>query len=251
MNKTLYNSYWDRGWTVVPEVFSADEIEAICRLSMAIAIAEIADGEGDDADLDVDEQGRPIPRKIMFPFTKDSSFARFALSKRLRQLLEEVVGKPMYLAFDQVFLKPPRHGSAKPYHQDNAYFQCRPGDEVITAWIALDDVDEANGCLRYVSGSHKLPVLEHHETEGQRYNLQPDASDIDLTNESLAPVQRGGVVLHHSHTLHTSHANTSDRWRRAYATHWVSGDVVSDIDTVERAYFAKYADRYSELLGGD
>ena len=31
---------------------------------------------------------------------------------------------------------------------------------MITAWLALDDVDEENGCLRYIDGSHPDPQDE-------------------------------------------------------------------------------------------
>ena len=248
MNNDLYQTYWDRGWAVVPSVFRDDEIDQISRLAMAVAISEIAEGDGDDSELDKDEDGNPVPRKVNWPFTKNEHFRKFALNGRLRDLLAGIIGKPVLLVFDQIFLKPPRYGSAKPYHQDNAYFKCHPDDEVISAWIALDDVDEANGCLRYISGSHQLPILEHREVVGEKYNLMPEEANIDLTRESLAPASKGSVVLHHSKTLHTSHPNTSDRWRRAYATHWVSADVVSEVDTIDRAYFNRYPNKYARAL---
>ena len=107
-------------------------------------------------------------------------------------------------------MKPPEFGSAKPYHQDNAYFLCQPADDVLTAWIALDDVDVDNGCLRYIDGSHRQGIL---------------------------PLRRGGVVLHHCQTLHTSHKNQSDRWRRGYATHWGTADVSCESSILERPVF--------------
>lgn len=247
MNQETYRTFWDRGWTVVPGVFTGAEIEPVKELAMDVAVSQLSGGASDAAETDVDESGAPVPRKVMSPFLKSPVFRRFVLSEKFRTVIAEFVGKPVLLVSDQIFLKPPRHGSAKPYHQDNAYFRCHPSDEVITAWIALDDVDESNGCLRYIDGSHRLPILDHHEMEGQKYNLQPSPADIDLSRESLAPVLQGGVVFHHSHTLHTSHANTSDRWRRAYATHWVTADVTSEIDTLDRAYFRAHADLYDEL----
>jgi ectoine hydroxylase-related dioxygenase (phytanoyl-CoA dioxygenase family) len=242
-------TYWDSGWAVVEGVFSAAETDPIARLAMAMAISEIPDAPADAAEVDLTAEGEHVPRKINLPFLKNEHFRRFALDERLRNLLGSVVGKPVLLAFDQIFLKPPRHGSAKPYHQDNAYFLCHPDDEVITAWIALDDVDEENGCLRYINGSHRLPILRHHEVEGEAYNLSPDSSDVDLGSEELAPVLKGGVVLHHGKTLHTSHANRSSRWRRAYATHWVTADVSSEIDTLDRAYFRRHESLYASALG--
>ena len=60
---------------------------------------------------------------------------------------------------------------------------------------------------------------------------------IDLSKESLARVKKGGVVFHHSKALHTSGENRSDRWRRGYATHWVSPGVVAENETLDNAYF--------------
>jgi len=152
-------------------------------------------------------------------------------------VLTVLLGDQPLLKSDQIFMKPPHVGSAKPYHQDNFYFQCTPGDHVITAWIALDDVDKQNGCLRYISGSHAGGVVPHNEVPNEPYNLTPPDDLVDLSREALAPVRQGGVVFHHSETLHTSHRNTSDRWRRGYATHWVTADVTSKTDGLDQAYF--------------
>ena len=58
-----------------------------------------------------------------------------------------------------------------------------------------------------------------------------------------------GVVFHHSKTLHTSHRNESDQWRRAYATHWASAGVVSELDTIKNSYYNCHTDLYHEALG--
>ena len=134
-------------------------------------------------------------------------------------------------------MKPPHHGGPKPYHQDNFYFQCNPADHVATAWIVLDDVGEDNGCLRYISGSHKEGIIPHFEVENKPYNRGPAEDQIDLSREVLAPVGKGGVVFHHSQTLHSSHRNYSERWRRGYATHWVTPAVTRKNGNLDRAFF--------------
>jgi len=178
---------------------------------------------------------------------RHADFRRFATDERLRSLVQQVIGKPVYLMTDQIFMKPPRFGSAKPYHQDNAYFRCHPDDEGLTAWIALDDVDESNGCLRYIDGSHHGPILEHHIDPVELYNQSPAQEDIDLSRESLVCVGKGGVVFHHWKALHTSHRNESDRWRRGYATHWATAEVTSQIDTIDKAYYVAHPELYREI----
>ena len=64
-------------------------------------------------------------------------------------------------------------------------------------WIALDPVDEENGCVRYVPGSH----------------LQP-----------------GDVLVHHAMTIHRADGNTSDRHRRALGAVYFSRRSVQDAE---------------------
>ena len=59
---------------------------------------------------------------------------------------------------DQIQYKPPQHGGINNWHQDAPYWPIlRPLDDPgmpITAWVALDDVDEENGCMSMVPHSH-------------------------------------------------------------------------------------------------
>lgn len=242
-----FAEYWRNGWTIVDGVFTASEAEAIARLATELCLNE-SESANSTLTADQTDDGVVLPRKLEFPFTKHADFRSFVLSPQLRALVTELIGKPALLVTDQIFMKPPRFGSAKPYHQDNAYFQCHPDDEVLTAWIALDDVDEQNGCLRYIDGSHRGPILEHLPVPGEPHNQAPASEQIDLTRESLACVSKGGVVFHHSRTLHTSHRNESANWRRAYATHWATADVTSEVETIENAYFNRCPDLYRESL---
>lgn len=231
-----YDEYWERGWTVVEGVFSAAEVEAVRALVMRLCEAELA-VSATNFTADSGEAGELAPRKLNHPYMKHDDLRMFSTDARLRSLAGQLVGEPVRLFADQVLMKPPRFGSAKPYHQDNAYFKCEPADETITVWVALDDVDEHNGCLRYIDGSHRGAVLDHVPVEGEAHNLMPRADEIDLSRESLACVEQGGVVFHHCKVLHTSHRNESDRWRRGYASHWCSAGVESEKDTLSSGYF--------------
>ncbi len=242
-----YEEYWHRGWTVVEGVFDAGRAEATAQT--ALEVWQDADRKDDSGYLAQPlEDGSVVPRKISSPFLQHPDLRRFVLDPRLRGLIEQLISREPLLFSDQIFMKPPRHGGPKPYHQDNGYFLAHPDDHVITAWVALDDVDEHNGCLRYIDGSNQGPILEHIERPDEPFNRTPPAELIDLSRESLAPVGKGGVVFHHSRTLHTSHRNHSDRWRRGYATHWVSAEVTSESGNVENGYEKTHADLYREAL---
>lgn len=243
-----YEAFWRRGWTVVKRVFCGEQVDRIAA-RVDLICDEMIDEVADSRFLaDRSDDGQVAPRKIGTPFFKHPDLRTFALSPTLRSLIEQLIGKVPLMNFDQVFMKPPHFRSVKPCHQDNAYFLCHPADEVITAWIALDDVDESNGCLRYIDGSHRGPILEHEPAPDDPHNLVPAAEKMDMAQEAPACVGKGGVVFHHSKTLHTSRRNESDRWRRAYATHWCSGDVTSESDIIRNAYFNAHSDLYDEAL---
>jgi len=232
------DDYRAKGWVCVEGLYRREEADRAAE-----AILAIADRERDTAkagyNVDISKDGERAPRKVNEPFVKDSYCRGMLLDARLRDCLRQLLNAEPLLMVDQALLKPPRFGSAKPYHQDNYYFRCRPDDEVITAWIALDDVDEENGCLRYIDGSHRGPILSHDQVPGEDHNYVPPPELIDLNKESLAVARKGAVVFHHSRALHTSHRNESDRWRRGWATHWVTANVTSDTETLVRAYFRR------------
>jgi len=242
-----YEEFWHRGWTIVEGVFATPVVDAISQLATSLCAQELASAVSSYT-ADQTKRGEVVPRKLDKPFLKHRNLRTFVMNHRLRSLVEQLIGKPPLLVTDQIFMKPPRFGSAKPYHQDNAYFLCHPDDQVITAWIALDDVDESNGCLRYIDGSHRGPILEHLPVPGEPHNKAPLAEQIDVKREALACARKGGVVLHHSKTLHTSHRNESANWRRAYATHWASEDVTSEVDTIDEAYYNRFPDVYEETF---
>jgi phytanoyl-CoA hydroxylase len=228
-------SYEENGWLVVPGLFSTAACDEMAELAVRLARAELRAGAPG-----MQVEGGPLgseARKLDKPFTRDKAFRDFVLSGEMAAVTGELMGATAVLCTDQIFMKPPLMGTAKPWHQDNGYFKCEPATQVITSWIALDDVDEGNGCLYYLKGSHKMPILPHEPVPGEPYNLTPPVALLKGLQAIPVPVPKGGVIFHHSHSLHGSPANASPRWRRGYATHWVSRAVTSSTPLLEKAYF--------------
>ena len=86
----------------------------------------------------------------------DSVMERFATSPILGQIAAALLAVPeIYLWHDQVLYKPGDSGAFGNvgWHQDKGYWASASGTNMITAWVAFDDVDEENGCMRFVPGS--------------------------------------------------------------------------------------------------
>jgi phytanoyl-CoA hydroxylase len=117
----------------------------------------------------------------------------------------------------QYFNKPPRIGKPTPAHQDGYYFMLEP-NEAVTMWMALEPVDEENGCVRYVRGSQLRGLRPHGRTGvlGFSQGITDFGTPDDLQNEVYFPTRPGDLLVHHSLTIHRADGNQSDsRSRKA------------------------------------
>lgn len=95
-------------------------------------------------------------------------------------------------------------------------------DDVLTAWVSLDDATPENGALRYIDGGHHQGLVRHQVTNiAEPYNVNA-VGPLELAREVVAPVGQGGVVFHHGAALHSSTTNSTTLHRRAYAIHYVA-----------------------------
>lgn len=150
---------------------------------------------------------------------------------------EAVVGKNL-----QYFNKPPALGQATPPHQDGFYFMLKPC-RALTMWMALDVVDEENGCVRYVRGSHRVGMRPHGRTEtlGFSQGITDYGQAADSRNEVACPAQPGDLLAHHALTIHRADANISTtRSRRALGFIYYGKSTREDFAAYE-AYQAKLA----------
>ena len=98
--------------------------------------------------------GRDAIRKIFRFVDHEPRLDAMAAHSGLLGVLEQIMGDTPELFQDMALVKPPRHGSEKPWHQDCAYFNLQEGTTVVGVWIALDEATAENGCLHIIPGSH-------------------------------------------------------------------------------------------------
>ena len=136
-------------------------------------------------------------------------FEQVALDPFLLRIVEALIG-PGFRLHSKGFLmnKPLRFSTEKPWHQDSAYFP--HANEILTAWIPLQDVNEENGCLFALPGSHKYGLLPHVGAEAQL-----DLQRLNLSGAQAYPMKRGAVLFMDRYTAHYSPPNTTPLQRRA------------------------------------
>jgi ectoine hydroxylase-related dioxygenase (phytanoyl-CoA dioxygenase family) len=142
--------------------------------------------------------------------------------------LAQLLGvEELHFWHDQVFWKPPHHPGVVPWHQDYSYWTRTAPAQHITMFIALDDMSRANGCLHYVPGSQRWGLLPAVSFGGAADQLHEHLTRAQERAFEPVPVQlaAGRAAIHHSHMVHGSSANDSDRPRRAVVLNYMGPDV--------------------------
>ena len=233
--------YDAEGYLVVENVFADAELAEVRRRTDEI----VADPASAPTGVSVGREGDTIAdktdaaaannavRSTAFLVRFDAVFRTFAVQAKLVELVRGLIGPRIKVFRDQMLLKPPG-GQAKPLHQDQSYFRVQPEDGLITAWIALDEATEENGCMRYVPGSHRHGVFPIGKDPDRPVHHVPDTRDLELRLPVACPVPAGSVIFHHGCTLHNSEDNNTDTWRRAVILHYATADARSENENLNR-----------------
>lgn len=165
-----------------------------------------------------DDKSRPETLKQMQHMGLDPFFKEYMQHPAWTALAAAVLGEEVEAQEPEWFNKPANTNHVTPPHQDNYYFCLRPAS-VCTIWMALDKVDDENGCLRYVKGSHLRGIRPHNRSNILGFSQGiTDYGDADRELEVKAHLEPGDVTVHHGNTIHRADANTSKtRNRRAFA----------------------------------
>jgi phytanoyl-CoA hydroxylase len=99
-------------------------------------------------------------------------------------------------------------------------------------WLALDHVDQENGCMRYARGSHKHGMRPHASSGvlGFSQGMTDFGQPIDLANEVPVPAQPGDLLVHHALTIHRADGNrTVNRPRRSMGFIYFAKSACEDV----------------------
>jgi non-heme Fe2+,alpha-ketoglutarate-dependent halogenase len=126
-------------------------------------------------------------------------------------VVESLIGSNILVFHATVWFKQPGTGDYVPWHQDATYFGLDPHEHV-TAWVALTDSTQENGCVEVMPGSHALGQRPHRDDRDKRAMLSRGQTlSIDLDESRAAPLllSAGEISFHHTLLMHRSAPNKS------------------------------------------
>ena len=220
MVSSEYQAFYEtNGYVVVKGLFSEEEAASYRDHFMILRAEGVKPG---DMISETPKEGDPLkqfPRMIHMHRWDDES-RRWLLDSRLNDCLTAFLETAPVAVQTMLYFKP-AGARGQALHQDNMFLRARPGT-CMAAWMALEAIDEENGCMQVVPGSHRWPLLCTTQADA-------NASFTDVTVpipegvEAVPVVMDDGDVLFFNGSLvHGSFPNVSkDRFRRALIGHYV------------------------------
>lgn len=155
------------------------------------------------------------PEHLHHPLMRDDAFwVRTVTDDRLLDIVERFLGPDLACFTSHYICKPPGDGQAVLWHQDGSYWSLEPMD-ALTVWLAIDDTDPENGCLRMIPGSHRrelAPVVMRNDVPNMLCS-SVDPALFDVGEAVDVRLRAGDVSVHHPRIIHGSEANGSARRR--------------------------------------
>jgi ectoine hydroxylase-related dioxygenase (phytanoyl-CoA dioxygenase family) len=216
-------SYNDRGYIILRDVLSADEVAELQSVTDAFLERSRAMSQSDSG-IELEDHHtaeNPAIRRIKSPHKQHPVYAASLANPTLLDIVESLIGPDIRWHHTKLNAKAPGGGRQVEWHTDWGYYP-HTNEDLLEIGIALDPITEENGCLRVLEGSHKGGVWDHYQDGTFVGAVAPGTFDMDAS----VPIEigLGDISIHHVRILHGSSPNLSTKPRRLLLQGYAAAD---------------------------
>jgi ectoine hydroxylase-related dioxygenase (phytanoyl-CoA dioxygenase family) len=207
--------YRENGYTVVENFLSQQQVAAL-RSELDQLIEKAAEVSENNAIYDLEDSHTaqdPRVRRIKEPHVNMPTARVIAWDARLAAILTQLIGPGVRLQTSKLNVKAAGYGAAVEWHQDWAFYP-HTNDDLLAVGVLLDDMEDINGPLQVIPGSHRGPVYDHHVDGYFCGAMDPDQCAVDFSQAVPLTGPAGSLTFHHVRMVHGSALNRSNRPRR-------------------------------------
>ncbi len=211
LTPTQVAQYHEEGYTVLNEFLNRSEVDAILSdIDGLTAAATVAHHDAVRLEMEPNQgpEGKKV-RRLYEPCTYYPRFRSLSESKKLLDVLEQLIGPNLLFHLSKVNMKPAAIGSVVDWHQDLTYYPLTNTDSV-TVLLYLDDADSTNGCLQVIPRVHRERVLDH-TTQGVFQGRVTES--VDTSKAVFLEGKAGSAIFMHCLAPHASAPNLSPKSR--------------------------------------
>lgn len=208
--------YQENGFVQIDNVLSSNEIEELREY-----IEEAMTEQGSNAVQN--NEGNALYYRVLNQkvntWRDHLGMAKYVAHPRITELARLLTrSRGMRLFHDHALWKMPGDSKPTPWHQDLPYWPMDKDSAAVSVWIALDDVDENNGCMMFVPKSHKISTFKNISlVEPEDIFQFAKGSSIDQERPVICRLKAGSCTFHSGRTFHYAHANNTQKPRRVLA----------------------------------
>jgi len=223
LNDKEIEKYWKEGFLYPIPLFSEQE-----AFHLRLRLEEIEKKYSNNKDLPYPiNQYKRVNSQCVIPLAGE-----IALNENMLDIVEKIIGPDILLWSVEFFIKEAKSKSIVSMHQDLTYWGLDDDQMQVTAWLALSLSDQNSGCMEFVKGSFKNPILPHNDTFEQN-NLLSRGQEIELPikddEKTKIILNPGEISLHHGLTIHGSGPNVSNDRRIGVAIRYLNPEIISKI----------------------
>lgn len=214
---TIVADYQDNGFVAGLPALSEEQVRTM-RAYVEKLEAEHAEGAGGHSL----NQFFRVNGHVVIP-----ELAEAARTPHILDVVEKILGPDLLAWSVELFIKEPGSTKTVSWHQDITYWGMGETNDEVTAWIALSDVSVEAGCMRFLPGSHKGGIVDHHDTfaDDNLLSRGQEIADVKESDAVHGPLKPGEMSLHHGRCFHASGQNKSDDRRIGLAIRYVTPEV--------------------------
>ena len=214
LTREQIESYHELGYLLVEDVIDGPLLEQLRQATHAMIDRSRA-VTASDAVYDLDEghsASSPRLTRIKAPHVNVPGFDQVLHTPKVKAVLQALLAPVVRLQTSKLNTKAPGGGAAVEWHQDWAFYP-HTNDDLLAIGLMLEDVDDANGPLMVIPGTHKGPVLSHFRGGVFAGAVDPDDPLFERDRIVTLTGRAGSMTVHHVRLLHGSAPNSSDRAR--------------------------------------
>jgi len=157
-------------------------------------------------------------------------FNNICCKEKILDAVESIIGKNILICGTTLFIKNANEKGFVSFHQDAKYIGLEPYNWV-TAWIAVTDANEENGCMRMWPGSHKETLKDHNQKfdENNLLTRGQTIENVPIYETNPVILKAGQMSLHHPKVVHGSGLNKSKDRRIGFVVQSYIGTNVDQV----------------------
>lgn len=163
--------------------------------------------------------------------------------RRIVDYVSDLLGQDVIAWGSHFFCKMPHDGKMVAWHQDASYWPLSPS-KAATVWLAVDDADVENACMKFIAGSHHFGHMTYRESDSAEHNvLNQSIDNAEQYGQVVYDVLKAGQVSIHSDLLlHGSEANLSPRRRCGLTLRFCAASVRAGMQWNEKGIHVRGSD---------